>query len=108
MMKDYELTSFYKLRTKNNVDFAYEYINSLNGETLQDKFRYYFTNRLYVSQANINYFINEMLEPKVLVGITELTPSTPTSKAIYDLKGRRINKATKGIRLEAGKKVASH
>lgn len=104
MMKDYELTSFYKLRTKNNVDFAYEYINSLNGETLQEKFKYYFTNRLYVSQANINYFINEMLEPKVLVGITELTTPTPTSKPIYDLQGRRINKATKGIRVEAGKK----
>ena len=104
MMKDYELTSFYKLRTKNNVDFAYEYINSLNGETLQDKFKYYFTNRLYVSQANINYFINEMLEPKVLVGITELTTPTPTSKPIYDLQGRRINKATKGIIVEAGKK----
>lgn len=104
MMKDYELTSFYKLRTKNNVDFAYEYINSLNGETLQDKFKYYFTNRLYVSQANINFFINEMLEPKVLVGITELNNPTPTSKPIYDLQGRRINKATKGIRVEAGKK----
>ena len=102
MMKDYELTSFYLLRDKKQMDFAYEYILSLNGETLQDKFKYYFTNRLYVSQANINYFLEEMLEPRVLVGINEL-PSTiqhPQSTITYDLQGRPISSDAKGVRIQ--------
>lgn len=103
LMKDYELTSFYKVRTKNHLDFAYEYINSLNGQTLQDKFKYYFNNRLYVSQANINYFLNEMLEPKVMVGISDLTTPATSSSAVYDLQGRRLNENAKGLKIVVDK-----
>lgn len=104
MVKDYELTSFYKLRTKKNIDFVFDYIESLTGETLQDKFKYYFTNRLYVSLADINYFTQEMLEKKVVVGIEEhvapqggIRPST-----VYDLNGQPSQEDGKGVRIVVG------
>ena len=100
MMKDYELTSFFRIRTKENIDFVFDYINSLSGETLQDRFKYYFTNRLYVSLSDINYFMQEMLEKKVVVGIDEHTaPTIVSTENVYDLSGRPSSEGTKGVKI---------
>ncbi|MBO4720320.1 MAG: tyrosine-protein phosphatase [Prevotella sp.] len=64
LIKDYELTYFYnkKESTKSSIDEALEYIYQQEGETLRDKFNSFFINKLSVSQDDIDYFRDEMLD----------------------------------------------
>lgn len=95
IVKDYELTSFYNHGEKKDIiDPVLDYIYGLDGATLQDKFYYYFVNKLGVSKDNISYFLNEMLEDKpISTGVFHNpTPYTRHPAAgIYDLQGRPLS-----------------
>lgn len=109
MVKDYELTSFYLLRTKHNIDFVFDYINSLSGETLQEKFLNYFQNRLYVGRSDIEYFLSEMLEDAVVVGIDAAEHSSEMNEErFYDLQGRPSTADRKGMKIVVDRDGNSH
>jgi hypothetical protein len=64
LVKDYELTylSSNVKSTKDSIDKVFDYINTMSGETLRDKFNTFFVNELEVDQSDIDYFRSEMLE----------------------------------------------
>lgn len=63
IIKDYELTTFSnRLEQKQKIDAAIAHIDSLPGNTLQQKFNHYFVKTLRVKQADIDYLRTEMLE----------------------------------------------
>lgn len=91
LIKDYELTTFSKrTETKEKIEPVIEFINNLEGETLQDKFNSYFINYLSVKQTDIDYFRSVMLEENTTTGIS-VTEHDNTIKYAYDLLGRRVN-----------------
>ena len=104
MMKDYELTSFYSYRQKDNIDYAIDYIETLPGATLQEKFLYYFVSKLYVRRADVSYFIETMLEENdVTVGVEELKKDKAvTAPAVFDLQGRRVRGEGQGLKIMVG------
>ncbi|MBO7103401.1 MAG: tyrosine-protein phosphatase, partial [Bacteroidaceae bacterium] len=71
--KDYELTSFSStgLREKTGIDHKLQYINALQGSSLQEKFYNYWRGAVGVSEADLNEFINIMVE-----GISPITIAT--------------------------------
>jgi hypothetical protein len=99
LVKDYELTTFgRRTEVKETIDPVINFINSLEGETLQDKFNGYFVRYLNVSQTNINYFRSQMLEENTATGIFDNNRETITNNRetitnnrYYDLLGRRVN-----------------
>ena len=102
LAKDYELTFFvYNTKsTKDSIDKVFDYINTMPGETLRDKFNYYFVNKLSVQQSYIDYFRSEMLEPirtedNAIKDIQDDIEITKES-VVYDLSGRRVKNARKG------------
>ena len=105
MMKDYELTSFYSYRQKDNIDYAIDYIETLPGATLQEKFLYYFVQKLYVRRADVSYFIETMLEENdITVGVEELKKEKLVKKvpAVFDLQGRRVRGEGQGLKIMVG------
>lgn len=64
LVKDYELTFFInsKESTKDSIDKVFDYIQTMDGETLRDKFNTYFTDYISVNQAEINEFRYLMLD----------------------------------------------
>lgn len=92
IIKDYELTTFYNIvRKKETIDLAINYINSLEGETFQDKTNYYFVKKLGVSQSDIDYFLSEMLQDNTTTGIETMNSGEiHVNHAIYDLQGREV------------------
>ena len=115
--KDYELTNFSYWGTscsKSQLDEMFQMIESLDGETLELKFRTYFTKRLGITGSAIDAFRAKMLTDEgTAIG---QVPSTATGaemdplSAWYDLSGRRVangqQPTAKGIYLHGGKKVA--
>lgn len=100
MVKDFELSAFYIARSKEMREFIFDYIESLTGSTLQDKFCYYLKSYVHLSQSDINYLISELLEEKpVSVGISGEVLSEEANKSgkavnnneCYDLLGRRVD-----------------
>ena len=95
LMKDYELTSFWLTRRKDYCEFVFDYIESLNGNTLKDKFRNYLVNNVMINQSDINFLRSELLEDKLVdVGIREMQDTSvkkSQSEGMYDLQGRRMN-----------------
>ena len=64
LYKDYELTSFSASgeRLKNGLDSKLEYINSLGGSSLQEKFFNYWHRQVGISASDLQTFISLMLE----------------------------------------------
>ncbi len=63
MIKDYELSYFVGSgKTKNYRDDLFDFINTIEGATLQEKFKNYFLNNVKVTQEEIDFFCSEMLE----------------------------------------------
>ena len=66
LVKDYELTFFIYgtniKSTKDTIDKVFDYIDTMDGETLRDKFNTYFINKIRVEQSDIDYFRDNMLE----------------------------------------------
>ena len=114
LIKEYELTYFWSgLKSKkDSIDKVIDYINTMDGETLRDKFNTYFINCLGVSQSNIDYFRSEMLEaikPKDIddsaIRNIECNADSSDDVIIYDLNGLRVFSAiNSGLYLVKDKK----
>ncbi len=62
LMKDYELSYFVgSSKPKSNMDNVMNYISNLNGNTWQEKFNYFFINKVKVKQEEIDFFRSQML-----------------------------------------------
>ena len=98
LVKDYELTFFSNQTesTKDSIDKVFDYIETMYGETLRDKFNTYFVNYLGVNQDDIDYFRSEMLEavkPREndsTVRDIETNNDGNNDRLFYDLNGRRV------------------
>lgn len=113
LVKDYELTSFYSpIRAKTAIDPVIDTIMTFQGNTLKEKFNTFFLRTIKNSQAEIDFFREAMLEDVKGSG-DEGGPTTAIQTAgrgeatcppaIYDLRGRRLGRATKrGIVIEKG------
>jgi protein tyrosine/serine phosphatase len=95
--KDYELTSFTN-ESKRFREHQYKLIaqlQSLDGNTLQEKIYTYMNKNLYISAADIEYFRQEMLEEvdEVTLDINKQKsmPSANRAAGIYDLNGRILS-----------------
>ena len=110
--KDYELTSFSAApgatnRLKTSFQDRIDVILALSGETLRDKFENYFLNEMGVSQADIDYFRQVMLDSQETVGISQPSTIHHSPSTIYDLQGRRLTSPTRpGLYIVNGKKIA--
>jgi hypothetical protein len=73
LYKDYELTSFSSAgkRNKPDLDPKLQYIKALQGDNLQQKFYNYWRGAVGVSEADLNDFINIMVD-----GTSPITTST--------------------------------
>jgi len=102
LAKEYELTFFvYDTQsTKDSIDKVFDYIDTMSGETLRDKFNTFFVNKLGVQQYDIDYFRSEMLEVirKEDNAIKDINNDHKIIKEniLYDLSGRRVKDARKG------------
>ena len=105
LIREYELTYFWSTSNskKDSIDKVIEYINTMDGETLRDKFNKYFIKYLGVKQSDIDYFRNEMLEaikPKDIdnsaIKNMEYNDYSSDDVIIYDLKGLRVMSAING------------
>ena len=98
LVKDYELTFFIYgtniKSTKDTIDKVFDYIDTMDGETLRDKFNTYFINKIRVEQSDIDYFRDNMLEAikpeDAAIRNTESATDDNYTNSIYDLNGRRI------------------
>ena len=110
--KDYELTSFSAApgatnRLKTSFQDRIDVIQAYSGATLRDKFEKYFRNSLGVSQEDIDYFRQVMLDSQETVGISQPSTIHHSSSTIYDLQGRRLTSPTRpGLYIVNGKKIA--
>ena len=109
MIKDYELTTFFaEDHVKSRIEPVVEYIKTLNGATLQEKFNYFFTHKMGVSQADIDYFRSEMLvEEKHEGGGTAV--KSPEVREVFDrvgecfdLMGRKVSESKRGLMIQVG------
>lgn len=106
LVKDYELTSFCNSLTKkkDTIDPVIAFIASLEGNTLQQQFRTYWRKYVGVSEADLDYFIDEMLEGEkqddVTTSIARTDGGQPATKQCYDLQGRRIAGQHRGLLIE--------
>lgn len=114
MVKEYELTSFARFRkTKENIDPIIEYIESLEGNTLQQKFRTFWRKKVGVSETDIDYFISAMLEGESNVDTDIAAPQLlqpagcDATSVNYDILGRQAgnSRAIRGIYISNGRKV---
>lgn len=104
LVKDYELTYFYvnAPSAKDSIDKVYDFIETMEGETLRDKFNSYFVHKLYVSQSDIDYFREVMLESIDNKDIATWIDDTADNQydshnnTYYDLTGRKANTVRKG------------
>ena len=84
LYKDYELTSFSSagLRSKTDINHKLQYIKTLQGDNLQEKFYNYWRGAVGVSESDLNDFIDLMVD-----GTSPITTATladlPT-KAVED------------------------
>ncbi|MBP5339891.1 MAG: tyrosine-protein phosphatase [Prevotella sp.] len=107
MVKDYELTTFSnRLERKEKIDSIFIQIDSLPGNTLQEKFNHYFVNVLKVKQSDVDYLFSVMLEgttpgvnpPTAIESLVGRDLQSPTIS--YGLDGRRQQSRRKGIVLQ--------
>jgi protein-tyrosine phosphatase len=110
--KDYELTSFSAApgatnRLKTSFQDRIDVIQAYSGATLRDKFEKYFRNSLGVSQEDIDYFREVMINSDETVGISQPSTIQHSPSTIYDLQGRRLTSPTRpGLYIVNGKKIA--
>ena len=96
--KDYELTNFSYFNTpcsKSQLDDMFTMIESLEGETLEQKFRKYLNSYFSISNTTIDEFRTKMLGTDDEDAIKEISETTfngqcPMRNEIYDLSGRKI------------------
>ena len=119
--KEYELTNFSYFQTpcnKSQLDEMFAMIETLDGETLEDKFRTYLRTSLGITNKAIDEFREKMLGTDEEVDaintiINEKMKSEKNIDAVYDLSGRKINsqfsilnsQLKKGIHIVNGQKI---
>lgn len=100
LIKDYELSAFATLdKKKEMIDPVIEVVCTYKGETLQEKFEDFWIKRVGVKQADVDFFIEEMLEGdggEVVTSVEKIEES-PVSTVTYDLMGRRVSPNHKGL-----------
>ena len=120
--KNYELTTFspsgVRLRSTQNEFFPY--LDALSGDTWQQKITTFFTQKLGVSQEDIDEFRSIMLTPDCADAIRDIpavsaddAESAPLTSngPIYDLSGRRVaaspldSRLPHGLYIRGGKKI---
>ena len=96
LVKDYELTFFInnQISTKDSIDKVFEYINTMSGESMCEKFNTFFINELNVKQSDIDFFRSEMLQPikngdNAIINIQNDT-DIYKDYLLYDLSGSLI------------------
>lgn len=109
LMKDYLLTLFWGgTNTKEIADGIIDFINGLPGNTLQERFNYFFVRKVGASQADVDYFCSEMLEDIPISTSVNNFSIHRSSRipGIYDLRGVKIDKESSsrnhGILIEVG------
>ena len=99
LYKDYELTTFSYYEThryKENIDGILEYINSLDGETLTDKFYTYCHKELGLSAKDIADFRMKMLgtiyptDIKNMISEAENSKATSLDLSSYDFEAEAL------------------
>ncbi|MBO4840597.1 MAG: tyrosine-protein phosphatase [Bacteroidaceae bacterium] len=99
MYKEYELTSFSYFNTerlKKNIDGLFEYINTLDGETLTDKFYTYCHKELGLSAKDIADFRMKMLgtiyptDIKNMISEAENSKATSLDLSSYDFEAEAL------------------
>lgn len=102
LVKEYELSFFINKTesTKDSIDKVFDYIETMDGATLRDRFNTFFVSKIQAKQDDIDFFRSEMLEAikpndnavrnieNDLVGINK--------ERIYDLTGRVITTPKSG------------
>jgi hypothetical protein len=101
LVKEYELTYFSNnlSSTKDSIDKVFEYIDTMSGETLCDKFYTFFVDKLRAKQNDIEYFRSEMLEatrPEDNAIRDTQNDVISEDNILYDLNGRRVRVAKSG------------
>ena len=105
ILKDYELSFFFYdyNHNKDSIDKVFDFIETMEGETLRDKFNTYFTKKLYVSQTDIDYFRDVMLEaiePEddivTFAGPKKRFETNKYKERIYNIKGQSVAIPHKG------------
>ena len=113
LCKDYELTTFsiFGSREKQNLDSKFEFIEALEGNTLQEKFFNYWNKNVGIPASDLQEFITIMTE-SLTDGITEISRDNASSLTdmsdkvrIYDLLGRAVSPKTPGIYIKDNRKV---
>lgn len=113
LIKDFELTTFARsTRTKDIIDPTIEYIESLDGNTLQQKFRTFWIRKVGISESDVNYFISAMLDgDDPIISSIDAAESMDNGgnpdTGYYDMQGRRISEGQlrRGIYITNGRKI---
>lgn len=109
LMKDFELSSFYAPRSKNERDFIFDYINGMGGNTMKDRFYFFFRSVLGVSSANIDYFREVMLEEIAETETEEEEPQKPVETQFSSVKNQQNDETVKydlkGIPAQGGRQI---
>ena len=110
LVKDYELTSFNEglRKEKESIDPIISFIMTHRGTSLQQQFNTFWRQRVGVSQDDIDYFIEEMLEGEkipdedpVVTGIDDRqSPDNDVVKGYFSMDGKPIDRQHRGIILE--------
>ena len=95
LVKDYELTFFDNTSksSKDSIDKVFDYIETMEGETLCEKFNTYFLSMIKIKQKDIDFFKSEMLEADEndnAIRNTKIDLNTTNKERIYDLSGRIV------------------
>lgn len=112
LCKDFELSTFSgygTTRTKSNLTNLFSYIQSLDGNTLSEQFRTYWSSVAGVSTEDIDDFRSIMLgkAKDAPTGIRQIT-NLSEDKKVYDLQGRMVGEFStlpKGVYIVGGRKV---
>lgn len=110
--KDYELSTFSdnnSARTKDKIADLLDYILSLDGNTVQDKFITYWSTVAKVPMTDINEFMSYMLGEKTISSIHNHSTRTDDTDITFDMSGRRVvisDNTKKGmLYIRNGKKI---
>lgn len=108
MYKDYELTSFSiaGLREKTGLDSKFDYINTLPGKKLQDRFFYYWNSVVGIPAEDLCEFIQIMTNgtSSLVTEISEITTDDDNTfhaegATYYSIDGRRLSGLQPGLNI---------
>lgn len=109
LMKEYEMSYFIgSNKFKSKLDDVYKYFESLEGNTLQEKFIYYMSEIVGVNTDDIDYFISEMLmeSSNTTVSVESVKEESKSFTGdVFNLQGQRVGNDAKGMLIKNGKLI---